>query len=244
MRQKFTPATWLIIVLTLALFLVACERPLQDEVDLTLEPVAPSDEALPGYPGAQTPAAPGLLPTPTTSVPQDSNGEAEQPAGEEPTDATGAEPTPAGPVIHTVVAGDTLGSLATQYDVTIEDIAAANELSDIHSLDVGQQLLIPIGGFVPEEGGEETAGEEPSGEETTGEETTGEEPAATAEPPPPPPPEERVHTVGPGDTLFRIGQQYGFTIEELATFNNLANPDRLEVGQQIRIPPDGYTIEP
>lgn len=234
MRQKSLPVVWLLIALFLTLFLVACERPLQDEADLTLEPSGPAEGTLPAYPGAETPVVPGLLPTPTQSAP--GAGEGEQTPGAEGTSAApAAEPTPSGPVIHTVVAGDTLGDLATQYGVTVEDIAAANDLPDVHTLEVGQQLLIPIGGLT-----EEGQGEEPAGEETGGEEAQATEPAPTE----PAPAEERVHIVAPGDTLFRIGQQYGFTIEELATYNSIANPDRLEVGQQIRIPPEGYTIEP
>jgi LysM repeat protein len=61
-------------------------------------------------------------------------------------------------------------------------------------------------------------------------------------PPAPPPAEEQVHIVQAGDNLYRIGLRYGFTIQELVTYNNLANPDRLEIGQQIRIPPEGYTV--
>lgn len=236
MTQKLSSSSWLIIVLLLALLLVACERPLQDETDLTVEPSAPDGETLPGYPGAETPAVPGLLPTPTSSAPGAETGDGEEaPAGGvEATAEPGvqADPTPAGDVVHTVIAGDTLGDLATRYGITVEAIAAANDLPDVHTLEVGQQLLIPLSG---ETAGGEEAGELPGGEEGSGEEAAGEEPA---------PAEERVHTVQPGDTLFRIGQQYGFTIEELVAYNSLANPDRLEVGQQIRIPPDGYTVEP
>lgn len=48
---------------------------------------------------------------------------------------------------------------------------------------------------------------------------------------------EIIHTVQPGDNLYRIGLRYGFTFQELAQYNGITNPDRLEVGQQIRIPP-------
>lgn len=48
---------------------------------------------------------------------------------------------------------------------------------------------------------------------------------------------ETVHIVQPGENLYRIGLQYGFTYQELAAYNGIANPDRLEVGQEIRIPP-------
>jgi LysM repeat protein len=60
----------------------------------------------------------------------------------------------------------------------------------------------------------------------------GDEPPPTADPG-----EERIHVVQRGETLYRIGLQYGFTVEELASYNNIANPTRIDVGQQIRIPP-------
>jgi LysM repeat protein len=82
---------------------------------------------------------------------------------------------------------------------------------------VGQQLLIPLSG-------DDSAAETPS-ETETAEPGTG----------------EQIHTVQAGDNLYRIGLQYGFTIEELAAYNNLANPNSLEIGQQIKIPPEGYT---
>lgn len=49
---------------------------------------------------------------------------------------------------------------------------------------------------------------------------------------------ELVHTVQMGDNLYRIGLQYGCTIEELAIFNEMANPDYIDIGDEIRIPPD------
>lgn len=49
--------------------------------------------------------------------------------------------------------------------------------------------------------------------------------------------EERMHVVQAGENLFRIGLQYGISWSVLADYNNIADPNRLEVGQQIRIPP-------
>ncbi len=48
---------------------------------------------------------------------------------------------------------------------------------------------------------------------------------------------EIIHVVQAGENLFRIGLRYGFTVQELATYNGITNPDVLAVGQQIRIPP-------
>lgn len=51
--------------------------------------------------------------------------------------------------------------------------------------------------------------------------------------------EKKTHTVAAGDTLFNIAKQYlgdGNRYTELAKFNNIANPDHIEVGQVITIP--------
>ncbi len=52
----------------------------------------------------------------------------------------------------------------------------------------------------------------------------------------PPQSGERVHTVQAGENLYRIGLLYGCTVAQLVQHNSLANPDSLEIGQQIRIP--------
>ena len=43
-------------------------------------------------------------------------------------------------------------------------------------------------------------------------------------------------TVSPGDTLYRIAQECGTTVSTLARHNNIANPNRIEVGQRIAMP--------
>jgi lipoprotein NlpD len=44
------------------------------------------------------------------------------------------------------------------------------------------------------------------------------------------------HRVKPGENLYRIGLAYGVSHQELARANDLRNPDRIEVGQVLRIP--------
>jgi LysM repeat protein len=46
-----------------------------------------------------------------------------------------------------------------------------------------------------------------------------------------------TYTVQSGDTLFRIAQRFGVTVQAIVTANNLSNPDSLSVGQQLVIPP-------
>jgi LysM repeat protein len=71
-----------------------------------------------------------------------------------PTQVVSGEPTSSGPsggptatpVVHVVQAGDTISGLALQYDVSAEDIIAANQLQNPNFLQVGMRLEIPVGG--------------------------------------------------------------------------------------------------
>ncbi len=52
-----------------------------------------------------------------------------------------------GQTTHTVQPGESLGAISQQYDVPMEDIMAANGISDPNFLQVDQVLIIPIGGL-------------------------------------------------------------------------------------------------
>ncbi len=45
-----------------------------------------------------------------------------------------------------------------------------------------------------------------------------------------------IHIVAPGETLFRIALRYGTTWPVLARANNLADPNRIDIGQRLVIP--------
>ncbi|MFO7536638.1 MAG: LysM peptidoglycan-binding domain-containing protein [Chloroflexota bacterium] len=84
---------------------------------------------------------------------------------------------------------------------------------------------------------EEETTEEPETDESEEVEEAVEEAEEAADPPPTM--EEAtptVHTVARGESLYRIGLQYGVSWVRLAQFNNITNPNRITVGQQLRIP--------
>ena len=58
-----------------------------------------------------------------------------------------AKPVPAKTVVpkqtHTVAAGETLGSIAAKYGVSISALTAANQIKDERKLRIGQVLTIP-----------------------------------------------------------------------------------------------------
>lgn len=53
--------------------------------------------------------------------------------------------------------------------------------------------------------------------------------------------EENVYTVKPGDTLSKIATAHGTTYQTLASYNGIANPNIISVGQKIKIPGSGVT---
>lgn len=54
-----------------------------------------------------------------------------------------------------------------------------------------------------------------------------------------------IHVVRPGETLNAIARQYGLSTKNLAAWNGLADPNVLEVGQELKLGPgDGVVIRP
>lgn len=209
--KQFATLRWFMVALVSLLLLTACERSLGSEEPTDASGATPTAPLIINTIPAVTPTTQQAYPVVTQAT--DGTIVTQQPPTGEtavpPAEATVPPPAPttaAGPTTHTVQAGDTLGAIAQQYGVSINDIALANNLANIDTLDVGQQLIIPAPGSV-------VAG-------TTTPPQTG----------------EQEHIVQAGDNLYRIGLLYGFTVDELVTYNNLTNPDQLEVGQVIRIP--------
>lgn len=88
-------------------------------------------------------SASGDLVTPEPSIGDD--------AGEDNLDSVGEEEEDEdGPTVHVVQAGETLGVISQLYDVPVEDIATANNLVNVNTISIGQQLVIPIGGLPTE----------------------------------------------------------------------------------------------
>jgi len=93
----------------------------------------PGGELAAGATAAALPA--GVLATPNI---------AEPPSGTVPVESA---PSASEPVLHTVQSGETLNIISQQYDVSVDDIMAANDMTDPNFIGVGQQLTIPVGGL-------------------------------------------------------------------------------------------------
>lgn len=48
---------------------------------------------------------------------------------------------------------------------------------------------------------------------------------------------EEFYTIQQGDTLFGIAQAFGVTVDDLISFNAIADPDAIQAGQRLQIPP-------
>lgn len=126
--------------------------------------------------------------------------------------------------VHTVLGGDTLYDIALENDSTVDDMLAANPSLSRQNPVIfpGQQLVIAscpeLQSLVP--------------------------PTAVPVVSPVPvivstslPSGFRMHVVRSGETLYSISLTYGLTLEALVDANELLDPDRLDVGQEILIPP-------
>ena len=51
--------------------------------------------------------------------------------------------------------------------------------------------------------------------------------------------ETRAYTVQPGDTLYRLSQRFGTTVEALVALNDIRDPDLILVGQVLLVPETG-----
>jgi LysM repeat protein len=62
-------------------------------------------------------------------------------------EATGTDVTPVESVTYVVEAGDTLGQIAEKFSVSLFDLMTVNGLSNQDFIQVGQELVIPLGGI-------------------------------------------------------------------------------------------------
>jgi len=147
---------------------------------------------------------------------------------------------------YTVQPGDNLYRIALRHDLTVNELAAANGISNPNWLYAGQVLVIPAG-----------EGETEAAEETTGDGTSPLVEAAssglnqalsavdsttaavdgliaqqaeiggggTVE-----------HTVRTGETLAQIGRRYGVTIAALVRANRIVSPNLIYPGQRLQVP--------
>lgn len=121
---------------------------------------------------------------------------------------------------YAVKSGDSPSSIAAHFGIPVDDLIAANGITDPTSLQVGQELVIP--------GAQQGQALAP----TATPPATAE--AATATPAPPT--GRQTYTVRDGDIPETIAAQFGITAQELMEANGITDPASLQVGQELVIP--------
>jgi cell wall-associated NlpC family hydrolase len=141
--------------------------------------------------------------------------------------ASGATPArPAAPAssTYTVADGDTLWSIAEQFNTSTAALVEANHLEDADRLALGTELVVP--------GGRASAA-----------------PAATPSPAPAAarstaaPSAKRImvpYTVQPGETLSQIAKQFDVRSDAIAQASGVDDPNRIVVGAVLKVPLPGY----
>lgn len=122
---------------------------------------------------------------------------------------------------YTIVNGDNLFRISLNNNVSLEDLLAVNGLSENSIIQPGQVLTLPdceVDAAETEEAVTSATATETSETTTAGQQT---------------------HIVASGETLLAIARRYGVTVNEILAVNNLPDPNRLVVGQQIVIPASG-----
>ncbi|MDQ7026076.1 MAG: LysM peptidoglycan-binding domain-containing protein [Anaerolineae bacterium] len=197
----------------------------------TTEPtVEPTDEPTPTIEPTQAPVLPTATEIGADSTPD--NVVTSEPGGE---DVPISEAFP-GRIIHTVQRGDTVGELATRYGSSLNAIQQANGLDDSFLIFRGQGLIIPIR-IVP---ATETPSPTPivvvvtaTSATTTDTGTTNGSGGAGVTP------NANTYIVQPGDYLSSIARRFNTTVGTLIQLNGIANPNRILVGQELRLPGTG-----
>jgi LysM repeat protein len=114
---------------------------------------------------------------------------------------------------YTVVAGDSLFSIARAHGTTVDALRTANQLSG-DLIRIGQTLTIPGGNTAPS-----TAQQSGTSANNNSLEVT--------------------YTVKSGDTLSAIARNYNVTVSQIQEWNQLEDADRLSVNQELIVRVNG-----
>ena len=132
--------------------------------------------------------------------------------------------------VITVARGDTLYALARAHNLTVEELASANNLSTPYTLKIGQKLNVPTR--------KDVVVSEPIN--VPARKTVTATASGTASVAPHTQTTMRVKvkeiSVAPGDTLYSLSRKYSTPVNDLAVMNNLTAPFTLSVGQKIKVP--------
>jgi LysM repeat protein len=112
---------------------------------------------------------------------------------------------------YTIKEGDLVGRVAARYGMSLAEIKRLNPNINVDRVSIGQKIRVKG---------------KPKAEDNTAKKAT------------PQPTEEGDavwHTVASGDLVGRIAAKYGTTVHRIQELNPGLNPDRISIGQKIRV---------
>lgn len=133
--------------------------------------------------------------------------------------------------LHIVKKGETLWTIARQYNLTMDSILTTNNITNPELIYIGQQIKIPSYKNVT----------------ATPEKNVTNKPVINGNNSnnninPPKNAEPIIYTVKAGDNLWNISRKYGVSVEAIISVNNLKEKDLLSLGQKLEIPAIGGGI--
>ena len=163
-------------------------------------------------------------PQPAQTPPPASAAPASRPAAA--TSALSQQQPAATTVRYTVRKGDTLSGIARRHNTTVRALVAANGMPDANAtLRINQVLIIPQTGTTQAPRKTAPAAAKPA-------------PAPRQAAPKPAAGSPGIHTIKPGDTIYRMSRQYGVNPADLMKANGLTpeTANTIRVGATLRIP--------
>ena len=121
------------------------------------------------------------------------------------------------PKVHVVYQGQRLGSIAKRYNVTVDELCAANGIARNAPIHPGQKLAIP---------GTDDGKGRASDSAAKGDTASPAKPAGKAQ----------IHVVAPGHTLSAIAGRYAVTVSAIENANDISRKTALKVGQKLVVP--------
>lgn len=122
------------------------------------------------------------------------------------------------PAIHVVAYGDTLSNIAQRYSMTVEQLLAANNITNPNLIFRGQELQV----WTPETVDAQNAPEPEDAPDMVMEGV--------------PPEASTTYIVQPGEHLAQIARRYGMSWTVLASVNGITDPNHVFSGQKLVIP--------
>ena len=118
--------------------------------------------------------------------------------------------------VYEVQKGDTLYSISRKYQITVNELRIANNLSESDVIKTGEKLTIPSANIANAAALTQKSEEKSSNKIAQS--------------------SSEKYMVQKGDTLYGLSRKYGISVADLMNFNGFDSSSTLKIGQEILIP--------